>query len=105
MNKTLNYISCAVVLLLFSATIFADDKIRKEISTVDDVKEFRTLIVNRMYVRLESGDLSAKQADNLMKRIVNLETRPLPTQEQIDWRKAQKGKVWKKRKFRHKRKA
>ena len=105
-----------IAICFFSASVLADtNNQRRGISTVDDVKEVRALMIKRMNTRLTSGDLSDKQVNFLMKRIVNLETRPLPTQEQIDWRKenreavkssrGQKGKghAGKKRKYLQKR--
>ena len=93
-----------IAICFFSASVLADtNNQRRGISTVDDVKEVRALMIKRMNTRLTSGDLSDKQVNFLMKRIVNLETRPLPIQEQIDRRKVQKAETWKKRNFQHKR--
>ena len=75
----------------------------KQIVTVDDVIEYRALVVKRMNERLVSGDLTDEQQTALMRRIVAFEARDLPTQEQIDKRNAQKRKTWKKRKFQRKR--
>ncbi len=73
----------------------------KQIVTVDDIIEYRALVVKRMNERLVSGDLTEEQQTAIMRRIFAFEARDLPTQEQVDKRYAQKRKVWKKRKFRH----
>ena len=92
-----------IAVCFLSASVFADsDMKRKDISTIEDVKEFRVLILERMNTKLVSGDLDKRGVKFLKKRITLLETKPLPTQEQIDWHKAQKNKKWKKRKLQHK---
>ena len=77
-----------IAICFLSASIFADsDMKRKDISTVDDVKELRALMIKRMNTKLASGDLGKREVKFLENRIALLETKPLPTQEQIDWRK------------------
>ena len=89
-----------IAICFFSASVIADtNNQRKGISTVDDVKEHRALVLERMHTKLESGKLTKKQTIFLTNKIETLVARPFPTQEQLD-----KRKVWKKRKFQHKRK-
>ena len=77
-----------IAICFLSASVFADsDMKRKDISTVDDVKELRSLMIKRMNTKLASGDLGKREVKFLENRIALLETKPLPTQEQIDWRK------------------
>jgi hypothetical protein len=77
-----------IAICFLSASVFADnDMKRKDISTVDDVKELRALMIKRMNTKLASGDLGKREVKFLENRIALLETKPLPTQEQIDWRK------------------
>ena len=94
-----------IAVCFMSATNVYAHKMKHKAVTVDQVKEYRTLVLERMNTRLESGELTEEQNASLTKRIASFEARPLPTQEQIDKRHAQKRKAWKKRKFRHKRKA
>ena len=99
-------------------SVFADEGMKRkymDISTVDDVREFRASKIERMNAKLASGDLNERKVKFLKKRISLLQTKPLPTQEQIDWRKenreavkssrGQKGKgnAWKERKLMQKR--
>ena len=77
-----------ITICFLSVSVFADsDMKRKDISTIDDVKEFRALMIKRMNSKLASGDLGKKGVKFLEKRIALLETKPLPTQEQINWHK------------------
>jgi len=105
-----------IAICFLSVGVFADsDMKRKDISTVDDAKEFRALMIKRINTKLASGDLGKRKIKFLKKRIALLETKPLPTQEQINWRKenrkavkssrGQKGKgnAGKKRKYLQKR--
>lgn len=74
---------------LFTSSVFADSEMkRKDIKTVEDVKEYRAMVINKMTDRLNSGDLTEERANLLEKRIARFESKPLPTQEQIDWRLA-----------------
>tara|TARA_B100000470_G_C19457527_1_gene244401 strand:- start:150 stop:509 length:360 start_codon:yes stop_codon:yes gene_type:complete len=99
------------------ASVFADEGMKRkymDISTVDDVREFRASKIERMNAKLASGDLNERRVKFLKKRISLLQTKPLPTQEQINWlkenhgvkksfkRQKNKGKAWKKRKLMHK---
>jgi len=84
-----NYLLPLVFATLFTSSVFADsDMKRKDIKTVDDVQEYRAMVINKMTERLNSGVLTEERANLLEKRIAKLESKPLPTQEQIDWRRA-----------------
>ena len=92
-------------------TIFQNLK-RKDIKTVEDVKEYRAQVSEKMTQRLDSGESNQKRANALEKRINLLASKPLPTQEQIDWRvenrsdiisMKRKGKKQKKKMLKHKR--
>ena len=84
-----NYLLPLVFATLFTSSVFADSDIKiKDIKTVEDVKEYRAMVFNKLTDRLNSGDLTGKRANMLEKRIAKLESKPLPTQEQIDWRLA-----------------
>lgn len=83
------YLLPLVFATLFTSSVFADSEMkRKDIKTVEDVKEYRAMVVNKMTDRLNSGDLTEERANLLEKRIARFESKPLPTQEQIDWRLA-----------------
>ena len=72
---------------LFTVNAFADVELkRKDIKTVEDVKEYRAQVIDKMTERLDSGELNQKRANVLAKKIALLSDKPLPTQEQIDWR-------------------
>ena len=58
---------------------------KKKIKTVEDVKEFRSHRIVMMTEKLDSGELNPKQKRMIKERISALSTKPLPTQEQIDW--------------------
>ena len=98
---------------IFSTSIFADSEgKRKDIKTVEDVKEYRVQVIDKMTERLDSGELNQKRANVLAKKIALLSDKPLPTQEQIDWRvenrsdiisMKRKGKKQKKKMLKHKR--
>ncbi len=101
-----------VIALCFTTSAYAHNTssahshgMKHKVPTVEGIIEYRALVVKRMNERLVSGDLTDEQQTALMRRIVAFEARELPTQEQIDKRSAQKRKAWKKRKFRHRRKA
>ena len=84
-----NYLLPLVFATLFTSSVFADSEMkRKDIKTVEDVKEYRAMVINKMTDRLNSGDLTEERANLLEKKIARLESKPLPTQEQIDWRLA-----------------
>ena len=98
---------------IFSTSIFADSEgKRKDIKTVEDVKEYRAQVIDKMTERLDSGELNQQRANVLAKKIALLSDKPLPTQEQIDWRvenrsdiisMKRKGKKQKKKMLKHKR--
>ena len=98
---------------VFTVNAFADVELkRKNIKTVEDVKEYRAQVIDKMNQRLDSGELKDKRANALEKRIALLSDKPLPTQEQIDWRvenrsdiisMKRKGKKQKKKMLKHKR--
>ena len=58
---------------------------KKKIKTVEDVKEFRSHRLAMMTERLDSNELNPKQKRMIKERISALSSKPLPTQEQIDW--------------------
>ena len=83
------YLLPLVFATLFTSSVFADSEMkRKDIKTVEDVKEYRATVINKITERLNSGDLTEERANMLEKRIAKLESKPLPTQEQIDWKLA-----------------
>ena len=98
---------------VFTVNAFADVELkRKNINTVEDVKEYRAQVIDKMTERLDSGELNQKRANVLAKKIALLSDKPLPTQEQIDWRvenrsdiisMKRKGKKQKKKMLKHKR--
>ena len=84
-----NYLLPLVFATLFTHSVYADSEMkRKDIKTVEDVKEYRATFINKITERLNSGDLAEERANMLEKRIAKLESKPLPTQEQIDWKLA-----------------
>ena len=73
---------------VFTVNAFADVELkRKDIKTVENVKEYRAQVIEKMTQRLDLGELNQKRASALEKRINLLASKPLPTQEQIDWRR------------------
>ena len=98
---------------VFTVNAFADVELkRKNINTVEDVKEYRAQVIDKMTERLDSGELNQQRANVLAKKIALLSDKPLPTQEQIDWRvenrsdiisMKRKGKKQKKKMLKHKR--
>ena len=98
---------------VFTVNAFADVELkRKDINTVEDVKEYRAQVINKMTERLDSGELNQQRSNVLAKKIALLSDKPLPTQEQIDWRvenpsdiisMKRKGKKQKKKMLKHKR--
>ena len=77
----------ALVLVSSFSWVSASDGKRKEISTVDDVREIRESQIERLTERLSQEGLDEKKRIRIEKRIAMLESKPLPSQEQIDWRK------------------
>ena len=98
---------------VFTVNTFADVELkRKNINTVEDVKEYRAQVIDKMTERLDSGELNQQRANVLAKKIALLSDKPLPTQEQIDWRvenrsdiisMKRKGTKQKKKMLKHKR--
>ena len=77
-----------VLVLVFSFSwASASDGKRKEISTVEDVREMRESQIERLTKRLSQDGLDEKKKIRIEKRIAMLQSKPLPSQEQIDWRK------------------
>ena len=77
----------AFLATFFITSVFAgSDLKRNEVRTVEDVKEYRAKVIDKMTKRLNSGELNSKQAKFLGKRIALLSSKPLPSQEQINWR-------------------
>ena len=76
---------------IFCAAIFVADvsaemnQKKKKIKTVEDVKELRSHRIAMMTQRLDSDELNPNQKRVIKERISALSTKPLPTQEQIDW--------------------
>ena len=76
---------------MFCAAIFVADvsaeinQKKKKIKTVEDVKELRSHRIDMMTQRLDSDELNPNQRRIIKERISALSTKPLPTQEQIDW--------------------
>ena len=71
--------------------VFADSESKikttlKDIRTVEDVQEARNKLIDRMTEILNLGKLTDERAIMLEKIIARLSNKPLPTQEQIDWR-------------------
>ena len=77
----------ALVLVFSFSWVSASDGKRKEISTVEDVKEMRESQIERLTKRLSQEGLDEKKRIRIEKRIAMLQSKPLPSQEQIDWRK------------------
>ena len=78
-----------VLVLVFSFSwASASDGKRKEISTVEDVKEMRESQIERLTKRLSQEGLDKQKRIRIEKRIAMLQSKPLPSQEQIDWRRA-----------------
>ena len=54
-----NYLLPLVFATLFTSSVYADSEMkRKDIKTVEDVKEYRAMVINKMTDRLNSGDLT-----------------------------------------------
>ena len=68
------YLLPLVFATLFTSGVFADSVMkRKDIKTVEDVKEYRAMVINKMTDRLNSGDLTEERANLLEKRIARFE--------------------------------
>ena len=77
----------ALVLILSSSWVSASDGKIREISSVEDVKEIREFQIERLTKRLSQDGLDEKKRIRIEKRIAMLQSKPLPSQKQIDWRK------------------
>ena len=80
-------IFCALVLVFSFSWVSAFDGKRKEISTVEDVRGIRESQIERLTERLSQDGLDERKRIRIEKRIAMLQSKPLPSQEQIDWRK------------------
>jgi len=58
----------------------------QSIKTVEDVQMVRNKLIDRMTEILASGKLTDERAQILEERINKLSRKPLPTQEQVNWR-------------------
>ena len=76
-------ILCAAIFVTDASAEMSQKK--KKIKTVEDVKELRSHRITMMNERLNSDELNPKQRRMIKERISALSTKPLPTQEQIDW--------------------
>ena len=75
------------LIALFSSSVMANSGLSiKDIQTVEDVLDIRNKLIYKMTEILNSENLSEDKAMIIEKRIELLSNKPLPTQEQIDWR-------------------
>ena len=58
----------------------------QSIKTVEDVQMVRNRLIDRMTEILASGKLTDERAQILEERMNKLSRKPLPTQEQVNWR-------------------
>ncbi len=77
----------ALLLILSFSWVSASAGKTKEISSVEDVKEMRESQIERLTKQLSQDGLDEKKRIRIEKRIAMLQSKPLPSQEQIDWRK------------------
>ena len=77
----------ALVLVFSFSWVSASDVKRKDKSTVEDFREMRESQIERLTKRLSQDGLDEKKRIRIEKRIAMLQSKPLPSQEQIDWRK------------------
>ena len=78
----------SLLVLVFSFSwVSASDGKRKEISTVEDVKEMRESQIERLTKRLSQEGLDKQKRIRIERRIAMLQAKSLPSQEQIDWRR------------------
>jgi len=59
--------------------------VERPIDMVAEVEAWRAHRLERMKAALDSGDLSSQRAERIQRRMDRLASKPLPTQEQIDW--------------------
>jgi hypothetical protein len=75
------------LIILFSSSVMANSGMSiQDIRTVEDVLDIRNTLIYKMTEILNSENLSEDKAMIIEKRIELLSNKPLPTQEQIDWR-------------------
>ena len=61
-------------------------RLKNDTAFTQFVEDVRNELIDRMTEILISGKLPEKRAKMLEDRITKISTKPLPTQEQIDWR-------------------
>ena len=61
-------------------------RLKNDTAFTQFVEDVRNELIDRMTEILISGKLPEKRAQMLEDRITKISTKPLPTQEQIDWR-------------------
>ena len=86
-----NYLYSFILTIFFTSPVIADTELKirtilKDIKTVEDVQDVRNQLIDILTERLDSGDLTPNQVSMFEQRIAFLSNKPLPTQEQIDWR-------------------
>lgn len=77
------------LIMLFTTSAIAELELElkiNDIKTIEDVQEVRNNLINKMTNILHSNELSEERVAMIEKRIYKLSNKPLPTQEQIDWR-------------------
>ena len=77
----------ALVLFFSVSLVNASDVKRKEMRTVENVKEMRESQIERLTERLSQEGLGEQKRIRIERRIAMLQSKPLPSQEQIDWRR------------------
>jgi len=81
------YLMPITLIMLFTTSANAESELKiNDIKTIEDVQEFRNNLINKMTNILNSNELSEERVTMIEKRIYKLSNKPLPTQEQIDWR-------------------
>ena len=74
MNRLKRTLVLVVVLCFIPATNVYADKMKHRITTIDDVKEFRTLVIKRMNTKLESDNTNniPRVTDIMVKELENI---------------------------------
>jgi len=83
------YLMPIALIMLFTTSAIAELELElkiNDIKTIEDVQEVRNNLINKMTNILHSNELSEERVAMIEKRIYKLSNKPLPTQEQIDWR-------------------
>lgn len=81
------YFMLIALIMLYTTPAIAELELKiNDIKAVEDVQEFRNNLINKMTNILNSNELSEERVAMIEKRIYKLSNKPLPTQEQIDWR-------------------